>query len=101
MKVTVCFDDVKIIVPCNTNASSTSAASSNATSFFVNKRLSMGKNAIEDFSTTTSNSSLQANSNNNNKSNNSSENSTLKVIDVIEHAIARYKKATAKVSSLT
>ena len=73
MKVTICFDDVKIIVPCTSTCNP-----------LINKRLSIGRNSIEDFSI-----------NNNNYNNN--ERSYLKVIDVIENAIARYKKATAKV----
>ena len=81
MKVTICFDDVKIIVPCsNTNANVLQAATNN-----FNKRLSIGKNSIEDF----------ANNNISNKSNETNPN--FKVSDVIENAIARYKKATAKV----
>ena len=82
MKVTICFDDVKIIVPCsNTNANVLQAATNN-----FNKRLSIGKNSIEDF----------ANNITSNKGNESS-NANFKVSDVIENAIARYKKATAKV----
>jgi hypothetical protein len=82
MKVTICFDDVKIIVPCsNTNANVLQAATNN-----FNKRLSIGKNSIEDFAI------------NNNISNKRNEtNSNFKVSDVIENAIARYKKATSKV----
>lgn len=52
MKVTICFDDVKIIVPCGTSSS-----------------------------------------------NNDDENNNLKVIDIIENAILRYRKATSKVTN--
>lgn len=75
MKVTICFDDVKIIVPCSNTNKNTLTLANNAS-----KRLSMAKNSIEDCA--------------NNKE---SENVNFKVIDVIENAIARYKKATAKV----
>lgn len=62
MKVTVCFDDIKIIVPCT---SGTLLANSAAVTNENNQQL----------------------------------NSLIKVSDIIDNAISRYKKATAKVST--
>jgi hypothetical protein len=60
MKVTICFDDVKVIVPCS-------------------KTKSSGTQSDDIYSS----------------------NAALKVIDVIESAVARYKKATGKVRILS
>ena len=87
MKVTICFDDVKIIVPCT--SVNVNSGNNGYQSVVNNKRLSIGKSSVEDYTT--------ANATSSNAVNNLNENSNLKVCDVIENAIARYKKATAKV----
>jgi hypothetical protein len=66
MKVTICFDEVKVIVPCG---SSGSYSGSGGLSDIKTERTSVG----------------------------STSRACLKVSDVIENAIYRYKKATGKV----
>ena len=82
MKVTICFDDVKIIVPCVQNSVNNSS---------INNSVGGGGGGSGNNIASLKNYS---------KLNKNDEyiNANLKVADVIENAIARYKKATAKVS---
>lgn len=79
MKVTICFDDVKIIVPCVQNSVNNSSINN-----------SVGGGSGNNIASLKHYSKLNKND--------EYINANLKVADVIENAIARYKKATAKVS---
>ena len=95
MKVTICFDDIKIIVPCKTTTTSTMTTTSNHRNVLeLSKLTNMKSTSIDnDYSILTTD-SLKLDNNNNN-------NNDLKVSNIIDNAIIRYKKATGKLKYWT
>ncbi len=94
MKVTVCFDDIKVIVPCgncNSNNPTTSSSTSSLASLVNQTSNDLG--TLCSNAKYSSNIKLTASSENENNAN-------PRVIDVIANAILRYKKATKKVRIL-
>jgi hypothetical protein len=112
MKVTVCFNDVKVIVPCgNFSADNLIAKSSNAFMRPLNLKM-VDATASENESSASLHSTSSASSSSKCSSSNSISklkeleqenynvqirNQQVRVSDVIENSILKYKKATGKV----
>ncbi len=108
MKVTVCFDDVKVIVPCGSSIPNSNSSFLNSSSF---KMIDATTSETESVSISTSSTcssinsilklekDLMPSSSSSTGFHSNNNNCQIRVSAVIESSIARFKKATGKVSN--